>query len=57
MKYNTINLTDEVLKELDDIYYPLRQKRKLKSYSELIRRLIKFYRKKKDERDTATNSD
>jgi len=48
MKYNTINLTDETLKELDELYYPLRIKKKIKSRGELIHKLIKYFRKRNE---------
>lgn len=48
MKYNTINITDETLKELDDLYYPLRRNKKIKSYDDLISKLIKYFRKNKE---------
>ena len=50
MKYSTINITDETRKKLDELYYPLRRKKKIKSYDELILKLIKYFIKK-NERD------
>jgi metal-responsive CopG/Arc/MetJ family transcriptional regulator len=52
MDYSTINLTDKTKEELDELYYPLRQKKKIKSYSELISKLIKYFNKRKDEKET-----
>jgi predicted CopG family antitoxin len=48
MKYNTINITDETLNKLNDLYYPLRRKKKIKSYDDLISKLIKYFRKNKE---------
>jgi len=49
MKYNTINLSDETLNKLNDLYYPLKRKKKIKSYDELISKLIKYFRKKSEQ--------
>lgn len=45
MKYNTINLSNETKFELDKIYYPLKMRKKIKSYDELIIKLINFRKK------------
>lgn len=48
MDYISISLTPEVKTELDEIYYSLRLKNKIKSRCELIKKFIKLYKRKEE---------
>jgi hypothetical protein len=50
MNYSTIPLTSKTRKDLDDIYFPLRRKKKIRSYDSVIKLLMKYYYKYKEER-------